>query len=301
MLLFLQTLAVAGSGPWVLSEGDLGVYLGTGYERIGHLANSKGSFSDEVAPVDNGLEKLGFQGIVSYGIHNRIDLELDVPWAYNAANRQDGALCTSVGLGACDTTSGVGVITGKAKALLMDELTGAPLSISLAGELRYGGLTNDTRQRLTNLGEGTTDIGPQVAIGRGGGLGRGYWNGYLQAGWRYRFPNTQVDDTPIPGSEVTADLEVLAGTARWWSFGVTSDLLWRPQGRDVETTDFGDPDRFGALRVFNLRAGGKLILRSSERVSFVLAGLGTLYAVNNPSDAMLITAGLGIQFPHSGS
>jgi hypothetical protein len=301
MLLLLATVASAGSGPWVLSEGDTAVYLGSSYERIGHLSNSKGSFSDEVAQVDDGLEKFGVQGIIGYGIHNRFDLELDIPWSYNAANRTDGALCTSIGLSACETTEGIGVITGRAKALLLDELTGAPLSISLAAELRYGGLTNATRQRLTNLGEGTTDIGPQLMVGRGGGLGNGYWNGYFQTGWRYRFPNTNVDSAPIPGSEITADLEVLGGAASWWSLGMASEMLWRPEGRDIETTDFADPDRFGALRVFSLRAGGKLILRSSQRVSFVMSAMGTVYSENNPSDAFLLSAGLGFQLPGDGS
>jgi hypothetical protein len=65
----------------------------------------------------------------------------------------------------------------------------------------------------------------------------------------------------------------------------------------VETIDFADEDRFGSLRVTNLRVGGKFILRSEKRVSLSLSGYGTAWAMNNPSDVLVVNAGLSFVGP----
>jgi hypothetical protein len=295
LIAFSLSAALAGSGPWTLPEGDVSIYAGAEYERIGRLANSKGSGSDEVLEVDEGLEKAGAQLILGYGVHRRVDVELRLPYSYNTANRTDGPLCGALGLRACDTTQGLGVVTTRVKVLAADELIGAPLSFSVGGELRLGQMTDKTRARVTNLGEGTTDVGGFATLGRSGGLGGGYWSAYLELGGRYRFPNTDAGGTPVPGPEATADLEWLGGLHPSWAIGPAVSMFWRPVGDDIETVDFTDPDRFGALRVFNLRAGGKLIVRSSKRTSLALAVFGTPYAVNNPTDQVIITAGLAGQ------
>jgi hypothetical protein len=136
-----------------------------------------------------------------------------------------------------------------------------------------------------------------MAVGRSGGLGNGYWSGFLEAGGRYRFPNTDAGGKPVPGSEFHGDLEWLGGLATWYAVGPAVTVLWRPEGVDFEQFDPSDPDRFATLRVLNVRAGGKLIFRSSARTSLVVAAFGTLYAENNPADATLVTAGLAGQLP----
>jgi hypothetical protein len=297
LFLLLASPASAGSGPWTLSGGDVSAYVGTEYERFGHLASSTGSYAPEVVPVDNGVETVGAQLIVGYGVRDRIDVELQIPYLQVAANRDDGPLCTTIGLDGCDSTRGFGALTAVVKGLVVDELAGPPVSVAVGAELRLGLNTAATRARVTNLGEGTTDVGPFVAIGRSGALGKGYWSGYLTGGWRYRFPNTEVGDRPVPGSEIHADLEWLGGARPWWSIGPAVSLLWRPEGVDIEALDFGDTDRFGELRVFNLLAGGKLIIRSSQHTSLALGVLGTTYAVNNPTDKIIVSAGLSGQLP----
>lgn len=287
--------ALAGTGPWTLPEGDLSAYGGAEYQRIGRLANSTGSYSDEVVDVDEGLEKAGAQLVLGYGVRERVDVELQVPYYQVTANRQDGPLCTTLGLEACVPTSGLGIVTTRVKGLLADELVGSPLSVSTGVQLRLGQATAATRARLTNLGEGTTDVGPFASLGRSGALGQGYWSGYVEGGWRYRFPNTDMGGAPVPGSEVHADAEWLGGLHSWWAIGPSVSFLWRPEGVDIEALDAADVDRFGELRVVNLRAGAKLIVRSSRRTSLVLGALGTAYAVNNPSDVLILTAGLAGQ------
>jgi hypothetical protein len=293
--------ASAGTGPWTLPEGDLSVYAGAEYQRISRLATSTGSFSDDVLDVDAGLEKAGAQLIVGYGVRDRVDVELSVPYYHVGANRTDGALCTTIGQRACDTTQGLGIIGVRVKGLVLDELIGAPLSVAVGADLRLGHHTSDTRARLTNLGEGTTDLGGFASLGRSGALGQGYWSGYLEVGGRYRFPNTERDGVPVPGSELQIDLEWLGGARPAWAIGPAVTMLYRPAGEDIETTDFADPDRFGMLDVLNLRAGGKLIVRSSRRTSLALAVFGTGYAVNNPADLIVVTAGLSGQLATRGA
>lgn len=295
MFLTLCTLAAAGTGPWTLPEGDLSVYAGAEYQRISRLANSLGSGSEQVIDVDEGLEKSGATVVLSYGLRDRIEVELQAPYTVVSANRTDGPLCSTLGLAACKTTQGLGIVTARVKGLVADELLGAPLSLAVAAELRLGQATAATRARVTNLGEGTTDLGGMVEAGRSGGLGAGYWSSYLEVGGRYRFPNTDTGGQPVPGSELHAELEWLGGAQAWWALGPAASLLWRPAGVDIEALDAGDPDRFASLRVFNLRAGGKLILRSSARTSLALAAFGTAYARNNPADQVLVTAGISGQ------
>jgi hypothetical protein len=295
--------AFAGSGPWTLPEGDVAVYAGAEFERIGHLAASGGSFDpDAIVAVDSGLEKASGQLILGYGVHERVDVELQLPYTYAAVNREDGAVCTTVlslyDQHGCDTTHGLGIVTARAKGLLVDELTGAPLSLGLGTELRFGQTTNATRSRVTNLGEGTNDVGGFVDVGRSGGLGQGYWSGFVEVGGRYRFPNTESKTgAPVPGSEFHADAEWLGGLRTWWAVGPAVSFFWRPEGVDFEAIDPTDVDRFATLRVMNVRAGGKLIVRSSERTSLALAAFGTAFAMNNPSDQVIVTAGLSGQLP----
>lgn len=291
MLLALCLPALAGSGPWTVSEGDLAAYLGAEYQRFSKLATSVGSYGGEPLVVDEGIERTGTQLILGYGVRERVDLELRIPLSRVDANRI-GELCTGVGLEACKTTAGVGIIDLRGKLLVVDELSGAPLSLALTPELRLGQLTHATRERITNLGEGTTDLGLNLALGRAGGLGAGFWAGYLEAGGRYRFPNVDA----APGSELLSEGELLFGGASWM-IGPAYTLLWRPSGVDVEGTDFTDQDRFARLRVANVRAGGKLIVRSDRRVSLSLSGYGTVYAWNNPSDVFIVSAGLSFQSP----
>lgn len=301
MILLLASLphAFATPGPWLLSPRDASVYVGTEFQRFGTLAGDGGSFSDDKQAVDSGITTVGAQAYLSYGLVPRVQVALDVPWYYVQANRTDGPVCTTFGLDACSSTKGLGLVDLTVQGLILDEFYGAPLSLAAGAELRQGEHTAKTRARITNLGEGTTDVGGYLAVGRTGGLGAsGNWSGYLGAGGLYRFPNVESGDgKPIPGSELTGTAEVLFGIGRVVSIGGTTAFLWRPSGVDVSGVDLADPDRFASLRVTNVRPGLKLLLRSSENVVFSTSVLGTAYANNNPSDTVTISAGVSAYLP----
>jgi len=180
--LALSSAANAGSGPWFVSPGDINVYACPEYQRITELVVHDAGEEVDVLQVDDGVESFGVKGIVSYGLRERVEVELGVPWYRVEANTRGGALCSSLGLQACETTEGIGVVRAQVKGLVLDELAGSPVSLSLAGVMRFGAFTSDTRARITNLSEGTTGLGGVLAVGRSGGLGGGFWSSWGSRG-----------------------------------------------------------------------------------------------------------------------
>lgn len=291
--------ALAGNGPWVLGAGDQQVYVGLDAQRLGNLAVSSGSYADDVIQVDQGVTTLGGKLIGTFGLNRLVEVELELPYQY-AFQNDPGPVCEAVGLDACEPTHGVGVIVARGKVLLLDELLGKPLSISLGLDVRFGQPTFRFRERITNLGEGTFDIEPRLSLGRIGGLGGkgGYFSIYGDVGFRWRFPIDKdygEDGLAIPGWELTGNLESLFTPTGLVSIGPAVGVLWRPVGVDFEDVDLADPNRFAALRILALDAGAKLLIRSGRSVTFALGVFHTIYAENNPQDVLKVSLGVAFR------
>lgn len=290
--------AQAGTGPWILGKGDAQVYVGLDAQRFTRLAVGSGSYTDDVIDVDQGVQSFGAKGIFSIGVAPRFQVEAEVPYQV-AFTPSQGGVCELLALGACNRTAGIGIITLRNRVLVLDEIAGNPVSISLGLDARFGQLTQAERERITNLGEGTFDIQPVFSLGRIGALGMkgGSYSTALDLGWRYRVPmRTDFGDGSrvVPGWEVVANHETLFSPVPAVAFGPAVDLLWRPNGVDFSETDLTDVDRFGALRILALSAGGKVLIRGSSRVTVALSAFHTVYAINNPSDVFTVSAGVSI-------
>ncbi len=292
-------VALAGSGPWTAGKDRATLFVGLEGQRFGVLGTGAGE-DKALLEVGEGVQKLGAKAIASVGLGSRFELELLLPWYRVEATRPDSQLCADLGLGACQTTQGVGIVETQLKALVLDEYFGAPISLSLATELRLGQTTASTRERITNLGEGTIDVTPLLTVGRTGALGDGYWSAWLEGGYRFRTRNTNEyplatpQDVVAPRDEIVAGAEVLGGPIRTVAFGPSAFFLHRP-GLAFGELDLGDPDRFVALSVTALRVGGTLVVRSgTSPITFAGSVLGTAYAVNNPTDSW--TASVGVQW-----
>jgi len=296
LLGWTTAIAVAGSGPWVVGEGNTSVYVGGESQRLSRLA-IRVDGERQVVDVGEGISSFGLKGIVTVGITPHLEVQGIVPWWRVQANRADAPLCAEIGLGACQTTTTVGVLELRAKVQVLDEFFGAPLSLAFGPEVRAGDFTLRTRQRLTNAGEGGLDTGGFVTVGRTGGIGRdGYWSGFLDVVGRYRFPNTRTypgfqGSQAVPGPELGASTEIVFGNRRVVA-GPVATLLWRTSGLDWDGIDLTDPDRFAALRVFNARVGATVVVRGSRAVSGSLTALRTVASMNNPSDVFSVSAGL---------
>lgn len=294
LLILLQLLpaAVAGSGPWTVSGGYGSLYLGAEVQDFNTLALSSGLQAPDAIEVDDGVETLGVKFIATYGLVERLELDLEVPFQEARAQTTGGPVCELLALDACKTTRGLAAVRGRVKGLVVDELGASPVSVAVYGEARLGSHTADERARITNLSEGTNDLGLGLSLGRGGSVGRAVGYAYAEGLARYRLANTTTDDgRPVPGFELLAEAEALAGTATVM-VGPAVAFWTRPRGDDFEEVDLTSTDRLSLLNGTSLRVGGKLIVRSPYRVSLVLSGYGTVYAVNNP-DPLLLGVGLG--------
>lgn len=295
LALVCSSSASAGNGPWVIGKGNASLYTGVEMQRLTKLSFDQGD-DHEVIDVDQGLSTFGVKGIGTIGLTDRIELEGTVPWYRVVANREDGGLCAALGADRCATTQSVGILSARAKGLLLDEYFGAPLSLTFGAEVRSGIFTHATRDRITNVGEGTLDFGPFVMIGRTGKIADGYWTAYLGGGWRYRLPNTTAyaGNDRVPGSEFTAEGQWLLAPNTRLALGPSAYLLHRPTGHDFSTVDLTDPDWTAALRITNVRVGGTLVVRGTETLAFSASALATVYAFANPTD--VVTLSLGLQF-----
>ena len=313
--------AHAGGGPWVVGDQRTSLYTGTEVQRLTQLAVATGSnATDDLIDVGSGITTFGVQGIASYGLLPRVELEGQVPWYRVFFNRPDDPLCDALGLSACAPSQGLGVLRGRIKALVLDELYGAPLSAAVGGELRVGTFTAPDRAQLTNRGEGTTDLGAFLSLGRGGGLGaEGSWSVYTDAGWRHRLNNTELngydgsttldadgvevlaptgDTVSAPGDELYGEVQLFLGPNLIWSVGPNFTWLLRPQGVNVEDSlayYAADRDRLSALAIEAYQVGGKALLRAGDRATFSAGVLRTLFAVNNPADVLTVSVGLTFQ------
>lgn len=295
-LTWLVGMATAGSGPWVPGSGSGSLYLGADAQQIHTLQATVGG-ERTTSDVDEGLNQLNFTGVATYGVAPRAEVEVVVPVQFVHTNREDGPLCTALGPGSCDRTRGVGTISSHIKVLVADELAGAPVSASIAGVVRFGALTAETRSRLTNIGEGTLDGGAKLSLGKSGALGEGYWSSSLDSTFLYRVPNTrsfpgQRGDAVAPASDLLFNLDSFFAPKRAVAVGPSANLLWRPGGLDFDEVDLTDVDRFAALRVAQLNVGGKLVFRDTRDNAFVLGVFHTAWAVNNPADQVGVSVGM---------
>jgi len=302
MLLGASSVAHGGSGPWVVGAGSTSLFAALESQRLTVLSTQTADGPVDV-DVGEGLSAQGFKVVGTYGIQSRAEVELAVPWYRVYANRADAEVCALLGLGACQTTQGVGLIEARLKGLVLDELYGAPVSLSVSLASRYGAFTAPDRERITNLGEGTFDLGPEVAVGRSSALpGKGDWSAYLQLGWRHRFANTDNFpdlSTPVPSSEFYGETELLVSPgAGLVGFGPAVSGLWRPGGLDWYELEaaggLADIDRFSALKIYNVRVGGELLLRGRSGMTLTTSVLRTVAARNNPTDAFVFSIGLGV-------
>lgn len=297
LLVLLASPALAGSGPWVLGDGEYSLYVGGEAQRLDRLDVRSGTGDREWIDVDEGISTLGAKAILTLGFQGRFEAELAVPYYRVHANREDGPVCESLGPDTCATTRGLGVVSVRGKGTIFDQLYGDPLTLAVGADLRLGHFTSATRDRITNLGEGTLDVGGFTSVGYVGSLGSGYWTGFIElAGW-YRMPTTRAFPGPsgalrVPGAEFAATSEVLFGLTPALSIGPFAQAYGRPGGVDFGQTDLTDIDRFSALRVFSLRTGGTVVLRAREGLALSSTVLFTAYAANNPNTA-LVSFGIG--------
>lgn len=293
LLIAVAPAAQAGSGPWTLSQDDRSVYLGTSYTRWSRLVGGKGTFVGDPSEVGTAVTRTDMGGQLTYGLLPGSEFEIGIAYAWSGVSRFDATPCNTLPDGPCATVTGLAPPSARLKILLLDEFAGRPLSVAFGPTFRFGDFTRPDRHRITAIGDGQTDLGAFLSVGRTGGIGTTSFAGFVEGGYRHRLAVGTIEGNKAPGDEWTAALDALVQPRNELAVGLSVDLLVRPAGVDLADMDADDPDRFTSLSVTSLKAGPKLIVKSIDNTSFVVSSLFSVYARNNPLDAWTLGVGVG--------
>ena len=296
MLWLLTTVsALAGSGPWSLSRGDHAVYFGLEAQRFRNL-NPVANGEPHKVPTGGPVMTTGAKVNVALGLIDGVEAELSVPYYRVEAAVVEAGACRDFPGAACATTMGFGVIDLRSKWQFLDELGGSPISIAAGARARLGSHTQNTRDRITNLGEGTTDVGGFLSFGRTARLGKGFWNGYAEGGYLHRPATTTAPRGP--NDELNFDALVHVAPLRSVGFGPAASGFWRPRGVDFDAVDMHSKDRLAIIRAANVRVGGEVVLRDPRSgLALSASFLRTVFARNNPPDTWILSTGVSAQNP----
>lgn len=291
-MLWLLALAsaLAGDGPWTLDPREHNVFVGMDFYQYAAFDAGSGVPRELASPVTASA----LTGVWTAGLREGVELEVKLP--YERARVQDPEACRAAApvSGWCRTTAGLGDVGGQLKMRVLNELYGLPLTLSLSGGIRTGETYADTRHRLTTLGDGQTDLGAGLSLGRTDVLGAGWYRVSLDAWYWYRFPSAGHD----LGDEISASMSGLVAILPSFGFGPAMHGFWRPSGVSLGQADFTDPDVWSTLAARQVKVGAKLgVFGSQGAPTFSLTVLRTVSAQNNPTDSLVVSAGVGWFFP----
>ena len=298
--LLWPSIGLAGTGPWTLQAREHNVYLGTDYFRYGRFNGALPNVT-----LDTEIVSAGLTGVWTFGM--AYGLEGEVVARFEGVRVADPrpALCNEgVPADWCDPTSGLGDVAARLKWQVVDEAYGFPLSWAFSVGTRTGEAYAPKRGRLTTLGDGSTDVGGGVSLGRTGVLGRAGWYRFsTDAYYWYRFPSGQRNGQKVPSDEVTGEIAMLLAPNPRFGFGPAVAGFTRIGGIDLNPpeADFGDPDFWNSLAATQLKVGGKLGVYSIDNGPTVsVSALWTVYARNNPRDTFALSVGIGQWFAPRG-
>lgn len=292
MILWLLSVAFAGDGPWTLDAGASNLYLGLSQYRYQTVKVGGGGTAD----LDGGLSSVSATGVATVGLMPHAELEAIVPVTRVRHLHPDGELCTGPNRPAdwCDVTTSLANVQFAVKGRLLDEAALRPFSLAVVGLVRSGEAYSEKRGRLTALGEGQTDIGAQVSIGRmASAMGAGWYRASLNVGYWYRLP-LDTEQGKVPADDIVASSSMVVSPTRVLGIGPVADFFYRLGGEDLGAElDLTDPNGFAAVASSQVKVGAQAALFAERGLTLTATVVTTVYAKNNPSDTMGIAIGVG--------
>lgn len=281
--------ARAGEGPWTLQPGEHNLYLGLNSFRYGDF-DSGGT----AAELSTDVIATGGVAVWTHGLAEGLEMELQLPYESARVGDPSVASCRAGPRRAwCAPTAGLGDLALLVKTRFLDEVYAAPLTMSAVWGVRTGEAYSGKRGRLTTLGDGQTDFGGTLALGRTDVLGRGWYRAGGSVGYWWRVPHT-VEPVKIPADELRYDLSVVVAVVPSLSVGPAVYGFHRLGGVDLGEADLSDINGFASLDAAQALAGAKVGLHPPGAVGTVSLGvLRTVAARNNPTDTLAISLGVG--------
>ncbi len=276
-------VSAAAEGPWTTPKGLHEIYLGGGMEHFQEFDTGGGDTSEVPYRVYRAGGKLFWR----YGFHRNMDVAFDVPYltAYAPDAPEDN--------GTFAQSTNIEYLKTRLRVRLPSE--GLPVELAARAELRTGYLHRESRGRITNLGEGTTDIGATLSAGKMGLFGDFFYTFALDVGYWYRFPLETGADGKVPGDEVLVSSFLQFTPAERFGIAVFTDSFWRLTGGDIGDVDVDDSDNvWAAIRAAQTKVGGQLVLYpSTPWPQLTLSVSRAVWARNNPVDTTMFEVGVG--------
>lgn len=290
LTLFATALAVS---PSPLQMGAYNTYIGVNYGKWSQY-RANGESSDLPAPITD----KGVSAYYAVGVSERMDISLNIP--YQQTMMGEGAPDTDI----FETTSGLSAVSVNSRVLISREGDILPFTLSGLGGVRIGSYHSESRHRLTNIGEGSIDFGGGILVGRVLLAGPGTL--WIEAGSSYwkRIPASfSTHSEKYPGDDVNYSAEVGYSFHPRFGLAMALDGFQRLSGVDYPALA-NDPtipasEQWTALKGAQLKAGGKLNVYLTEKITASTNLLYSVYAVNNPVDEMTIGFGVGYYRPPS--
>ncbi|GEM_PF-2348830 len=286
--LCLSGQALATEGPWTTPAGQHATYTGVGIDHFRSFTDGDGGTQD--AP--SGVTRFGAKQLWAAGLTDRFDVGVEVPYVFVVAD--DPAVRSQ---SAFATTSDFSEIRVRLRYLALTETWRRP-AVALRGSGRSGFAHSDSRHRITNAGEGTTDLGVGLSAGKIGLVGPGFLTVSADVDFWYRIALDRVDGQKIPANEARAALMVQYAPHRRFGLSVVADGFHRFGGYDLGSLSGVDADhQWAALDAAQLKVGGKLMHFAHGRIpNLTLSAYRAVLARNNPNDTWLVELGVGFAF-----
>lgn len=284
--------AWAGPGPWILEPGEHDVYLGAETGRFRRVGTSGGPIK-----LGTALHTAQLSGVWTVGLAKAVDLQVLVPVEAAWVADPDAGFCVSDRPEAwCAPTSGLGDVAARLQLRLLDERSYRPVTVSLRASARTGAAYAGRRTRFTTLGDGQTDLGAGLAIGRGGSRGD-HWYRVAAAGQYWlRLGVGQIDGRKVPADEIGFGTDLMASPVRWIGLGAAVSGFHRLRGLPLAQADIDGPLNWVSLAATHVRAGPQVALYTESRWTVFSTVQVSVYARNTPSDGVSVTIGVGRSF-----
>ena len=288
MIWLLTTMAWAGDGPWTLGPRQTNLYLGMDYFRYESFRDGDGDLT-----TFGGLAATGFTGIVTRGIARNVEVEVRVPFERVRAVDPEGEFCTDgPRRDWCEASAGLGDLFVLTKFRFLDESNLKPVSASIGLAVRTGEFYSERRGRLTTLGDGQTDVGGIASVGRVGNTGQGWYQVSATAYYWHRFPH-DAGPPRIPADELGGEVTALISPTGRFALGPVAVGFTKLGGFDIEDAPFDTLNGFASLQGSQVKVGGKLGIFGQDGVTLSASVFATVFAINNPSDTLSVSVGLG--------
>ncbi len=298
-MLLLLTLSVsfASEGPWTTAPGRSNVYIGLGYETFSEFCSGAclvGGTDQNSNELPTAVNKTYVNVFWRYGLSPKWDIALDAPVAIVWTDEDLAG-------DAFATTKAPGIIQARARYQFVKQGE-VPVSAALRFGARAGVLHFESRNRLTNVGEGSTDIGAQVSVGRSGltRVGGLIWSvdaGYWMRGYPGRSEISDYNGQRVPRNELAASSTVMLQPTGPVGFILAADGFYRTGGRAFSEPEWDTGSQWAELNAAQVKAGGRVMIFPTAYTPNMSVGfMYSIWAKNNPSNDWVVDLGVGFDF-----